>query len=65
MSVPDEVRRLAGRYPAITALHFDLAPTQDGFEARIDLRFPQHQLIVNAAAFAPERAVREAVAKAA
>jgi len=64
-SMQSEGRRLSGRYPALTALHFELGASAAQFDARLDLRFPQHQVIVNATASAPDRAMREVVAAAA
>ncbi|HEY3074179.1 MAG TPA: hypothetical protein VGJ74_03290 [Burkholderiales bacterium] len=60
-----EARRLSGRYPALAGLHFELEASAAQFAARIDLRFPQHQLIVNAAAPSAERAISQAAAAAA
>ena len=60
-----EARSLAGRYATLLAFHFGLACDGAQYEAHIDLHFPQHQVIVNGAAPTAERAVREAMVKAA
>ena len=60
-----EARGLSALHPSMTALHFGLAAEAEEFEADIDLRFPQHQVVVNATAPTTERAVHDAVSKAA
>ena len=61
----NEARGLAARYSALTAILFGLAGEGGQYEAHLDLHFPQHQIIVNAAAPTTERAVHEAMAKVA
>jgi hypothetical protein len=59
-----EAQQLAARYPALTGGRLDLRKDAGaGYEAHIELLFPQRQLIVNAAAPAPEIAVKAALAK--
>ncbi len=60
-----EARGLAGRYSALTAILFGLASDGGQYEAHLYLHFPQHQIIVNAAAPTSERAMQDALAKAA
>jgi hypothetical protein len=64
-SMQHEARGLWRRYPALSAFHFELAASGAGFEAHIDLRFPQHQLTVNGAGNMPNDALRQAVTAAA
>ena len=59
------VRAVAARYPALTTVLFGLAGDGGRYEAHLDLRFPQHQIIVNATASTTERAVHEVMANAA
>ena len=60
-----EAQQLASRYPALTGGRLDVCKDPaSGYEAHIELLFPQRQLIVNAAAPAPEAALKEALAKA-
>ena len=63
--IRNEVRGLASRYSALTAVLFGLGCDSGQYEAHVDLHFPQHQVVVNAAAPITERAVREAMTKAA
>ena len=63
--IQHEARGLSALHPSMTALHFGLAAEAEAFEADIDLRFPQHQVVVNATAPTTERAVHDAVSKAA
>ncbi len=63
-SMQREARALASRYPTLTAFHFGLAGDGAQYEARVDLHFPQHQVIVNATAPNTERAVRDVLLKA-
>ena len=60
-----EVRGLASRYSALSAVLFGLACDSGQYEAHVDLHLPQHQIIVSAAAPTTERAVHEAMTKAA
>jgi len=60
-----EVRSLAARYSALSAILFGLASEGGQYEAHLDLHFPQHQVIVNSSAPTKERAVQDALAKAA
>jgi hypothetical protein len=56
---------LAHRYATITGGRFALARSApEAFEAHVEILLPQHQVIVNAAAAAPERALREALSRA-
>ncbi len=63
--IRQEVRGLANRYSALTAVLFGLACDRGQYDAHVDLHFPQHQIIINAAAPTTERAVHEAMTKAA
>ena len=59
-----ELGQLSARY-AITGGRFTLAKSgPELFEAHLEILLPQHQVIVNAAAAAPERARREALSLA-
>ena len=60
-----EIRGLASRYSALTAVLFGLACDSGQYEAHLDLDFPQHQIVVNAVAPTAERAVEEAMTKVA
>jgi len=55
-----EAQRVAARYPALSALHFALRAQDAAYEAHVDLRLPQHQVILNAVAATPDAAVRRA-----
>jgi hypothetical protein len=60
-----EAQRLASRHLALTGGRLDMRKDAAlGYEAHIELLFPQRQLIVNAAAPAPETALNDALAKA-
>ena len=56
-------REVTARCPASTGVHADVQPAGEGFEAHVELRFPQHQVIVNAAASSADGAAREALAR--
>ena len=57
----DLARELKARCPAGTVVHADLSPGADAFEAHVELRFPQHQVIFNAAT--ADGAANEALAR--
>ena len=57
----DFVRELTSRCPGAIAVHAAVQPAGDGWEGHVDLRFPEHQLIFNAAAATPEGAANEAL----
>ena len=63
--IRQEVRGLANRYSALSAVLFGLAGEGGQYEAHIDLHFPQHQIIVAASAPTTERAMHEAMENAA
>ena len=59
-----ELRQLAGRYCAITGARLGVRPcSAEAFEAHLELLLPQHQIIVNAASWAPSRAVQDVMAR--
>lgn len=62
--VRQEAHRIHARYVGVTAMRSAVRQSGDGFEAQLELRFPQHQLIVNASAATDDAAVRAAAAKA-
>ena len=64
-SMHREAQGLASRYATMTAFHFSLAADAAQYESHIDIHFPQHQVIANAAAPTTERAVRDVLSKAA
>ncbi|HET7365506.1 MAG TPA: hypothetical protein VFJ70_18210 [Burkholderiales bacterium] len=60
-----ELAQLTARYGSITGAHFTLGKCgAEAFEAHLELLLPQHEIIVNVASGAPERAVRDVVARA-
>ena len=42
---PEDLRRIRARYPGITSIHVSRSRSS---EVQCDVRFPEHQLIVNA-----------------
>jgi len=62
--VRQEAHRIHARYVGVTAMRSAVRESGDGYEAQLELRFPQHQLIVNAAAASGDAAVRAAAAEA-
>jgi hypothetical protein len=59
-----ELSALGDRYDELRSCRFHLAPAAEGFEAHLELVFPQDQIIVNAAAPVAARAVKDVVAAA-
>ena len=60
-----EARELGARFPATTGVRFHLSRDEAyGYEARLELLFPQHQIIVNGTGAAGEQAAKAAIAAA-
>ncbi len=64
-SMRQQARDLTTRYASMTGCRFTLSRDASlGYEARLELLFPQHQVIVNGNGAAPEQALKEALAAA-
>ncbi|HEY5899636.1 MAG TPA: hypothetical protein VIV54_18875 [Burkholderiales bacterium] len=60
-----QARELTTHYGAITGCRFSLSHDASlGYEARLELLFPQHQVIVNGGGAAAEQALKTALAAA-
>ena len=64
-STRHQVLSLANGYSALTAVFVWVACDSGQYQAHVDLHLPQHQILVSAAAPTTERAVLEAMTKAA
>jgi hypothetical protein len=66
VAIAPEAAELVARYPAITGCHVALEPMDgSGWNARVEVLLPQHQLIVNATGADERGARRSALARAA